>query len=60
MENLRSKLGDHELRSWGDFFNTKRFKLPKPDTAAMRMQTNVIYYRVNYAILVTVILSASL
>ena len=52
MSFVQSKLGQNEVRSWGDFFDSHRFKLPEnTDVAFQRALTNFNYYAVNYIII---------
>eukprot|EP01094_Clydonella_sp_ATCC50884_P028352 TRINITY_DN8477_c0_g1_i2.p1 TRINITY_DN8477_c0_g1~~TRINITY_DN8477_c0_g1_i2.p1 ORF type:complete len:198 (+),score=46.88 TRINITY_DN8477_c0_g1_i2:342-935(+) len=51
MDQIKSKLGQWELREWRDFADIGRFKLPTGATLQPRVVTNVQYYAVNYLVI---------
>eukprot|EP01095_Lingulamoeba_sp_RSL-Kostka_P017768 TRINITY_DN9449_c0_g2_i1.p1 TRINITY_DN9449_c0_g2~~TRINITY_DN9449_c0_g2_i1.p1 ORF type:complete len:214 (-),score=24.80 TRINITY_DN9449_c0_g2_i1:296-937(-) len=50
------KFSNFKVRDWNDFFNFKRFGLPKEKTIKERFITNFNYYLLNYLIINAIII----
>ena len=58
---MTERIKDGQLRSWDDFFETGRFKIPSDmDKLSTRLGTNFHYYFLNYLVLNNVLVFATI